>query len=450
MRTFQDFEKLGNDESKKREFIYAAIAEYKLSPFYKDAADAYEYFKHKNVTINQYQKWLYALTGERIPDSTAPNHKCASNFFWLFVIQQNDYLLGNGVSFKKRTTKDKLGGEAFDNKLQRLGEAALWGGVSYGFYNYDRIDVFDALEFVPLWDEETGELKAGIRFWQLDPQKPMRVTFYEIDGYTNYKYSNGKGEITQEKISYINTYVKSDVGGEEIRDGYNNKSFPIVPLWANSEKQSEFTGMRSEIDCYDLILSGFANDLDEASEIYWIIQNAAGMDEVDVQKFRDRIKRIHTVWDENGQAQVSAHTMEVPYNARETALTRLSVELFINYGALNTRELAAGSVTATAIKAAYENLRMKSSRYENCVTEFINGILALAEITDEAPSYTPNTVVNQSEQIAIVLQSADYLSEEYVTRKLLTFLGDIDQYETVMKERAAAAMSRMMSDGGAV
>lgn len=41
-------------------------------------------------------------------------------------------------------------------------------------------------EFVPLHDEEDGALKAGIRFCQIAPDKPLRMTLYELDGYTEY------------------------------------------------------------------------------------------------------------------------------------------------------------------------------------------------------------------------------------------------------------------------
>ena len=57
------------------------------------------------------------------------------------------------------------------------------------------------------------------------------------------------------------------------------------------------------------------------------------------------------------------------------------------------------------------------------MTEFINGILALAGIDDE-PTYTRSQMSNQSETLEMVLQAAEYLDDEYVTTKILTLLGD--------------------------
>ena len=38
----------------------------------------------------------------------------------------------------------------------------------------------------PLYDEENGALRAGIRYWQVDETKPLRLTLYEEDGFTEY------------------------------------------------------------------------------------------------------------------------------------------------------------------------------------------------------------------------------------------------------------------------
>ena len=101
-----------------------------------------------------------------------------SGFFNRFTTQQVQFLLGNGVTWEDETTKDYLG-EDFDKQLQVAAKASLGAGVSFGFYNYDHLEVFTALEYVPLYDEENGALMAGIRFWQVDAQKPLRATLYE-------------------------------------------------------------------------------------------------------------------------------------------------------------------------------------------------------------------------------------------------------------------------------
>ena len=304
MKTYQDFlEATKNGTEKSRiDFILNAINDYKASEAYTNAAVAYEYFKKNNVTIRTYEKFLYTMEGKAVPDYFSPNYKISSGFFRRFVKQEKSYLLGNGVSWSNEDTADKLGTDKkpFDTQLQDLAEDALIAGVSYGFFNFDHVDSFSMLEFVPLFDEENGALMAGIRFWQVASNKPLRATLFETDGTTEYIYNerdnDKQGRVKQEKRKYkqVIKYTKAD--GEQIYDGSNYDGFPIVPLYGNAERLSELVGIREQIDCYDLIKSGYANNVDEGSIIYWLVQNAGGMDDVDLRRFVDKVRTIHATY----------------------------------------------------------------------------------------------------------------------------------------------------------
>ena len=374
---------------------------------------------------------LYTVKGSQIPDNVSANYKLRSTFFNRFLIQQNQYLLGNGITWTKEETKDKLGKD-FETQVELAGEKALVGGVSFGFWNYDRMDVFSILEFVPLWDEEDGALKAGIRFWQIAHDKPTRATLYELDGYTEYMWKSGEEvQIVQEKSTYKQIAVTSPVDGEKIYNYTNYETFPIVPLWGNKEHQSEMEGHRESIDCYDLIKSGFANNVDEASYIYWAIQNGGGMDDIDLANFVDRMRKVHASIVEGDGATATAHSVETPYASRESLLAILRSDLYEDFMALDTRVIVGGANTATQIRAAYEPLNSKTDRYESCIFDFINGILSLAGI-DDVPTFTRSVVINESEEIDMVMSAANYLSNEYITKKVLAILGDSDQTDEVL------------------
>lgn len=446
MKTYQDLLALGDNESLRKDFIISAIADHKATPEYKIAKDAEMYMKTLNPTIMEYKKLLYTITGEAVPDNFSANHKCASSFFKRFVTQENQYLLGNGATFGEEGTKERLGGEDFDIQLQKAGRAALAGGLSFGFANLDHIEVFKYIEFKPLWDEEDGSLKAGIRYWQVDDTKPLRATLYELDGYTEYiKRKDEEITILKDKRPYQQIVAKSEVDGTEILDGQNYPTFPIIPLWGNPEHQSELVTIRSQIDAYDLIKSGFANDLDDASMIYWTITNAGGMDDVDLAQFLERMKVVKAAVvgdDASGNAKAEAHTLDVPYQSREAYLTRLEADMYKDAMALDTTQIAAGQVTATQIEAAYEPLNEKADMFEYCVLEFIHGIMDVLGIEDTV-TFVRSKMANKAEEINALLAGAEYLSQEYVTEKLLTILGDIDKVEEVLKQIADDSMSRM-------
>lgn len=445
--TYQDLLEVGESETERMAFVRNAINRHKSEDLYQTAVTAWEYYKHRNVTIVNFQKLLYTVTGKAVPDNISANYKMASKFFNRFVTQENQYLLGNGATWENEDTAAKVGNN-FDNQLQKAGKYALIGGVSFGFWNLDHLEVFKVTEFVPLYDENNGSLRAGVRFWQIDDDKPLKATLYEEDGYTEYMWSKRdggeeNGEVVEEKRAYKQIVRNSAADGEEVVDGENYPGFPIVPLWGNDSHQSELVGLREQIDCYDLIKSGFANTVDEASLIYWTLNNAGGMDDVDLTEFIERIKTVHAATTEDG-VQAQPHTIEAPYASREALLDRLRADMYEDAMALDIRSIVGGANTATQIKASYEPLDDKCDDYEYEIKQFIQRLLEIAEIDDKA-TFTRSQIVNVAEDIAVLLQSAQYLPEEYVTKKLLTLLGDGDQAETILEQMAADEMARMMS-----
>lgn len=410
---------------------------------YRTAFDAEEYDRQRNVTILSYQKLLYTLAGKAVPDNYSANYKIASNFFNRFVTQENQYLLGNGVTLKDKSSKEKLG-RNFDQILQRAGRNALVQGVCFGFWNLDHLEVFKLTEFVPLYDEENAALMAGIRFWQISAEKPLRATLYELDGYTDYlRGKNGDVTVQNAKREYKQLIRESKADGTEIYGGENYPGFPIIPLWGNPHHQSELVGLRQSIDAYDLIKSGFANDLDDATQIYWIMTNTGGMSDIECTQFRDRIKATHIVdADANSEAKIEAHTIEVPYLSRTSYLDRLEQDMYNDYQALNVSAISGGQKTATEIMAAYQPFDNKADQFEYCVLDFLQGLFRIIGIEDD-PSFTRTKIPTQSEDMQVLLMAAPYLDDEYVTKKACAILGDPDAAEEILKRKDAENLDRL-------
>ena len=447
MLTYQDLLLVGENEDDRMDFVKKVIDQHKGSDLYKTAIIAEEYDRHLNRTIMQYSKILYDVLGQAVNDIWTANYKLASRFFNRFITQENQFLLGNGVTWGEDSTKERLGKD-FDTKLQKAGRKALVGGVSFGFFNMDHLEVFGVDEFAPLYDEEDGAMKAGVRFWQVSSDKPLRATLYEIDGYTDYiwnkKEIRGKSyelvcEVLHDKRPYIEKVRVSEADGEEIYDGENYPTFPIVPLWGNPNHQSELIGIREQIDCYDLIKSGYANVVDEASIVYWTLQNAGGMDDVDLAKFVEKMKTIHASQTDDGVSAVP-NKMDAPYASREALLSTLRADLYEDAMALDTKNIASGATTATQIRAAYEPLNAKTTEYEYCVIEFLQGILAILGIEDD-PTFERDMLINTGEEIQKITQVAQFLPVDYVIKKIVTILGDGDQAEDIIKQVMGDEMS---------
>ena len=431
MKFYEDLLAAGSGSSLYA-FVEDAINEYKMSSLYSEAVTAYEYFKRRNVTILEYRKLLYTMSGEAVPDNFSANYKMCNAFFPIFVKQENSFLLGNGITFNEDSTKEQLGGDDFDTEIYMAGEFALWGAVSFLFFNLDHVEVFSAMEFVPLFGEEDGALHAGIRFWQIQSDKPLRATLYEEDGYTELVFREGKAQIVKAKTTYKLNTEASVADGVQIVDGENYSGFPIVPMWANREHQSELTGLREKIDGYDLMQSGMCNTIDEASLVYWTINNAGGMDDLDLAQFVERMRTLHATLVDDDGASAESHTLEVPYQATQVVLADLRDSLYRDAMALDTEKISGGQITATAINAAYENLELKCDGYEYCVTEAIKALLALIGVED-SPTYHRRKTTNQPEVTNMVLAAAQYLDDETIL-KHLPFLN-IDEIDEILKRK---------------
>ena len=429
MLTYQDFVEAG--DANREGFVLEAIERHKSGKAYRTARMADAYDRQENITVNSYVQKVFDITGSKLVDFTASNNKIASNFFHRLNTQRAMYSLGQGVSFIDAdeagdgdATKGRLG-KHFDHDLRTLAYYALIHGVCFGFWNLDRMFVFPLTEFAPLWDECDGTLRAGIRFWRIDRSRPMQAVLYEADGYTRYRSRRDANGVAGERLEAVDgkrpyiektSYTPAD-GIEQVIGGENYSALPVVPMWGSKSHRSTLVGMRQAIDSYDLIRSGFANDLTDCAQIYWLVSNAGGMGDKDLQKFLDRLKINHVALvdsDDGGNAQ--AYTQEVPYAAREKYLQMIRDGIYEDFGALDVHAVAAGA-TNDHIDAAYQPMDEEASDFEYQVSEFVQQLLALMGI-DDTPVFKRTRISNQKEQVDMVMSEAQYLDQETILRKL--------------------------------
>lgn len=442
MRTYQDWLEYANKtEQERMSFIRSAINDHKGSTEYRRAKIGEDYYAGNNTTIRQFEKIIYNAKAQAIPDYTGANHKIASRFFFRDVTQANAVLLGNGIRWKEGIGDEVLG-EDFDRKIIDAGRTAQVEGSAFGFFNNGRVDIFNLTEFVPFYDEEDGALKAGIRFWQLADNKPLRATMFELDGYTEYIWDKGGiASVKQEKRGYIVEVGISEADGEEIYDYKNYPTFPIVPLYANDMRQSEIVPLRATIDCIDLISSSYANDVDQANIIYWTVTNASAMSDQDLITMLDKLKKLHAAQVDDDQV-LTPNNVEPAYESREALLERLEKQLYKDAMALDTTDIASGAVTATQIEAAYEPLNEKLDLFEAQISDFIHRLLAVAGVEDD-PVYERSIMINRAEAINSITAGALYLDDEYVTEKIMTVLGDKDKVQEVLDKKAEGDLNRL-------
>ena len=439
MKTFQDLQALGDSEKERIDFCIALMNEHKSSDAYKTALAAEEYDAKRNVTIREFKDFLVDEFGREIVESSKVNFRLPSGFFPRFVTQLNQYLLGNGVKMDAEE-KSKLGAN-FDIKLQEQGHTALVQGCCYGFWNNGKIELFPLTEFAALPDEETGEIKAGLRFWQIAEDKPLTLVLYEPDGYTKYiKRKEKDAEVLGQKRAYLTTTRTMGDGTIEGTEERNYPAFPIIPMYANKHHQSELVGIQDAIDCYDLIKSGFASDVNDATMVYWIFKNAGGMENKDIREFMRRLKTLHGApVDGLSGAEAEPHTTEAPHEARVKYLQNLKDDMYEDFQIVNIAHLTSGNKTASEINAAYTPMDLKADEFEFRVLDFLEPLFALAGV-NASPTFTRNKVVNIKEEVETIMTELPLIGEEMALKKLPNLTQE--EVEEILNVKAAEDLSR--------
>lgn len=436
-------------------FIRAVVDEHRQSEDYRVAADAGLYYAKRNPTILKAMKYVYEEDGTKVPDRWSSNYRLTHGFFRRFVLQQVQYVLSNGVTFQKKETKAKLGAD-FDSRLQDLAKKAMTDGVAFGFWNLNHLEVFPFADtpkspgFSPIYDRDSGQLRAGVRYWctvnnnGASTNKTERFTLYEQEGYTDYIQRQGEDmEAMGPRKPYSVTTRANGYGMVESVTGENYPGFPIIPMWANDLRESEIIGIRPSIDCYDFIASDMAGDISDNSGFFWTLSNASGMNDVDLVKFVKKMSVVRAAaLDRNVTAE--AHTMEIPVEASMRMLEKLRADMYDDMMLLDVERALSGDKTATSIRMAYQAQDDKCGDFEYCIRDFIARLLDLIGI-DDTPSFKWNRVANQMEETQMVMMAASELDRETLLNKLPWIMPE--EVEGILSRRVAEEWSRFGESG---
>lgn len=457
--TYQDW--LAAPDGDRLKLLEDIVRTYKASDDFKAAQTAEEYFHAENTAVAgkvmmRIRKVRVKGANGRVKTEAGTDdvigNRIRSNFLFRFVTQQNQYLLGNGVTLQDEDAKKRLG-LGFDKAVEQAGEHALLHGVCWGYWNMDHLEVLpaysDALSgFVALLDERTSAPGVGVQFWQMQGDRPMYIRLFEADGLTEYRQGrDGLVEITP-KRAYKQKWIR-DAAGSQLIGSENYGTLPIVPFYASESKRSELTpAIKSKIDLYDNILSDFGDNLDRANDVYWVLNNFGGTSEdiVDMLTEIQRIKAVANLSDGTGSSSTAEpRTIEVPYAARQTALQLLEKALYQDYMAMSMDELTGGSLTNVAIETAMTNLNLKADRYEWQVFRFVQDVLALAGIKTEEITFKRQSIANKSEIVQDIGLMRDYIDDETALKLNPYILQEEIPY--ILNRTAAARLNQPQTPG---
>lgn len=442
MLTHNDLLKCGNDDSKRMDFITQAISDFKRSEAYKTADLSYKYYDKENPDIKAVEKIIYDMKGIAHKDMISPNSKNRVCYYPSIVDGYVSHLLTNGVGFENEANKDILGDD-FDDVLKDMYLDAILCGATYGYYYKDedsgenKVLNMKYMDTVVILDDYTAKPVDYIYFTQIASDKPLCVTFCEPDGVTEYvQEPDEEMKIKTQKHPYSVYTVWNDAEGVYISESADTTNIPIYPLYS-IRKQSALIGERENLAALDLMASQLVNNVSQAELVYWVLKNYGGMDDIADANFIVNLIKSHVIHvDDDGSAE--PHQITVPFEANNTAYTRLKAVLYDNMKGVNTEMLSAGNLTATQINAAYSKQREYSAMQESNIFKFLRGMLKIAGVTDkEKFTVEYYETINATEAIQNSIMSAPYLGDTETTKRLAILNGSGERIEEIFKEKEA-------------
>lgn len=115
------YQRMPEGEAERAGFVRYVVDSHRASAMYRTAATADEYYRQRNVTVNEYVKTLFGADGGRFEDFTASRLRIASNLFKRLNVQRCMYSLGNGVAFADDPSLKERMGEGFDDAVRQAG-----------------------------------------------------------------------------------------------------------------------------------------------------------------------------------------------------------------------------------------------------------------------------------------------------------------------------------------
>lgn len=361
------------------------------------------------------------------------------------------------VNQKVNTLLDEapmITGHEFESKFKKqLGFALKKAGIeasickkAFIFQAFDgKMIVFDSANCIPFYDDTTGALRAFIRYWQIDSafggDHITMVEMYEEDGLTAFSKKNTSQPIVEKpKTAY--SYKVRGSAVETQTEIMPLGRLPIVEFKNNDDNKSDLTSsLRAKIDAIDLVQSGFVNNIEDFSDIFWVVKTANGaMDSDYYEDFIANINKTKRIFAE----QATPEQFQIPHEARSRLVEIFKQEIVEESGVIDTQSLTATALTTVAIKASTMKLRQRVSDFEwqahNATEELVllyqayNGLQFDFEIT-----FTELLIDNDTELLDNMVKAQDLMSidDKLAILKRVGLIADIEETKKALEEESS-------------
>ena len=349
--------------------------------------------------IKDYRIFFVNADGMLEEDNTKSNIKISHPFFTELVDQEVQYMLSGKDGFVRSDDPDlQQHLDAYFNENEDFTaelEDVLTGAISKGFeYAYAYKNAEDKLAFkcadslgvVEVREKETDDGCEYVIFWYIDRigkdnKKIKRIQVWD-KAQTYFYVEEENGGIVLDDTEKINP--KPHIMWTESDDGkIYYEDFGVIPFFRLDNCKKQFSGLKpikALIDDYDLMSCGLSNNLQDTAEALYVVKGFEG-DNLDELMVNIKAKKHIGVSDDGG---VEVHTVDVPYQARQTKLDLDEKNIYRFGMGFNSAQMGDGNITNVVIKSRYALLDLKCNKLEIRLKQFMRRLLkvVLKEIND--------------------------------------------------------------------
>lgn len=337
-------------------------------------------------------------------------------------------------------------GDGFERKLKNIGIEASNCGTAWMHYWIEidedtgeskfKYEVVNTEEIIPVYDNGLErKLKNIIRYYKVKEEvlnQLDEITYAYIEYWTDNKMIRWKM-----KDSFTNTPIEES---EDITHTLGD--VPFIEFSNNKEKQSDLEKIKSLLDLKDVVVSGFANDIEDIQQIIYILENYGG---TDLNEFLSDLKRYKTVKTESidgNSGGLSTLSIDIPVEARNVLIEYLKKQIYESGQGLQQDIEVTGSVSGVALKFYYRKLELKSglleTEFRTSINHLIKAILKFLGITENykiSQTYTRNMISNDLEAAQIAQMSTGIISKKTILENHPWVEDTVKEEERVDEEK---------------
>lgn len=418
--------------------------------FQRKTQIAERYYKNENDILKNTKIETYYKNPLRNSDN-----RISHNFYGLLVNQKASYLFTAPPLFDigNSEANDKIAevlGDKYAKVCKDLCINASNSGVAWlhlwkdtkGNFNYA---VVDSKQIIPIWSTGLDKsLLAVCRNYNEIDNNGNILNIYEYWTDKNCFAFKKKNTERLNSLSEYNTFIDINCDLNISNTNYILKHdfdrVPFIPFFNNELQISDLDNVKSLIDAYDKVFSGFMNDLEDIQEVIFLLTNYGGQD---LDEFMHDLKKYKTVkLDSDGssdKSDLTTLTIDIPVEAREKMLKMTRKAIFEQGQGVDPDPQNFGNTSGVALKYLYSLLELKAGLME---TEFklSFGILIRAicrylgiPIKSIIQTWTRTAITNDAELVDMANKSLDIISLNSILKNH-PFVENADKEEKQIKK----------------